>query len=93
MREEFKKAFSELSISDKRNELNNEMEKAFTMLSTLKQAVSSPLNEGDSIRNYHIVNDDKLSESEMLDLIYYDFYIIQRNILDLVDKIIFTQKQ
>lgn len=93
MREAFKQAFRDLPINDKRNELNNEMEKAFTMLNTIKQKVGCPINEEDAIRNYHIVNDENLTESEMLDLIYFDFYIIQRNILDLTDKIVFQQNQ
>lgn len=88
MREEFKKAFSDLDLSDKRNELNNEMEVAFRVLQTIKENIGYNDTEEETIRNYDIVKDANLSESELLDLLYCDFYLIQKNIIDIADFLI-----
>lgn len=84
MREDFVNAFRQLSIDDKRNQLNNEMATTFRVLNILKQNIGMPLND-EQIRNYHIADDASLSESEMLDYIYFDFYRIQRSLLDVAD--------
>ncbi|MBR6821231.1 MAG: hypothetical protein IKM55_03315 [Bacilli bacterium] len=84
MREDFVNAFRQLSLDDKRNQLNNEMATTFRVLNILKQNIGMPLND-DQIRNYHIADDAGLSESEMLDYIYFDFYRIQRSLLDVAD--------
>ena len=84
MREDFVNAFRQLSLDDKRNQLNNEMATTFRVLNILKQNIGMPLND-DQIRNYHIADDASLSESEMLDYIYFDFYRIQRSLLDVAD--------
>ena len=91
MREEFKEAFRQLSLDDKRNQLNNEMESAFQMLQVIKQAKGIPFNREDSIRNYHMAEDADLTESEMLDYIYFDFYTIQKNIIDIAHSLINNQ--
>ncbi|MBE6146499.1 MAG: hypothetical protein E7171_07755 [Firmicutes bacterium] len=84
MREDFVNAFRQLSLDDKRNQLNNEMATTFRVLNILKQNIGMPLND-DQIRNYHIADDAGLSESQMLDYIYFDFYRIQRSLLDVAD--------
>lgn len=84
MREDFVNAFRQLSLDDKRNQLNNEMATTFRLLNILKQNIGMPLND-DQIRNYHIAEDASLNESEMLDYIYFDFYRIQRSLLDVAD--------
>ena len=84
MREDFVNAFRQLSLDDKRNQLNNEMATTFRVLNILKQNMGMPLNE-DNIRNYHIADDANLNESQMLDYIYFDFYKIQRSLLDVAD--------
>lgn len=91
MNPEFKNAFHELSLDDKRNQLNNEMESAFRMLQILKQTLGVPIDSEDQIRNYHMANDANLTESEMLDHIYFDFYTIEKNILDIAQTIIDKQ--
>jgi len=88
MSDEFKKAYSELELDDKRNELNNEMKISLRLLNVIKQTIGVDINSEDTIQNYHILDDHNLSESEMLDRIYYDFYLIQKNILDIADSII-----
>ena len=84
MREEFVNAFKQLSLDDKRKQLNIEMRNTFRVLSILKQNIAMPLND-DNISNWDIAEDNSLSESEMLDYIYLDFYKIQRNLLDIAD--------
>lgn len=91
MNPEFKNAFHELSLDDKRNQLNNEMESAFRMLQILKQTLGVPIDSEDQIRNYHMANDANLTESEMIDHIYFDFYTIEKNILDIAQTIIDKQ--
>ena len=91
MNPEFKNAFHELSLDDKRNQLNNEMESTFRMLQILKQTIGIPIDSEDQIRNYHMANDAILTESEMLDHIYFDFYTIEKNILDIAQIIIDNQ--
>ena len=91
MSEEFKKAYSELDIEDKRNELNNEMKVALKMLDIIKQTIGVEIDSEDAIRNYDTVSDNTLSESEMLDILYFDFHAIQKNILDVAESIISKQ--
>ena len=95
MNESFKDAYHQLSISDKRNELNNEMELAYRLLLAIKRQIGSNQNENEneSITNYDISKDANLSESEMLDLLYYDFYIIQKNIIDIADTLMKNNQQ
>lgn len=93
MDDALKEAFSKLSINDKRNELNNEMEIAFRMLKDIKAVINAPNDETDQIRNYHMVHDADMTESEMLDQLYMDFHIIQKNIIDLADKVLFSHNE
>lgn len=93
MNDALKEAFSKLSVNDKRNELNNEMELAFRMLKDIKSVINAPDDETDKIKNYHMVHDANMTESEMLDQLYMDFHVIQKNILDLADKILFSNNE
>lgn len=88
MSEEFKKAFSELDLEDKRNELNNEMKVVFKVLDVIKQRIGAPIDDEDSIREYEPAKDNNLNESQMLDLIYFDFHVIQKNVLDIADALV-----
>ena len=88
MRQEFVEAFEALSLDDKRNQLNNEMESAYKMLQVIKQTINCPTERDEQIRNYHMADDADLTEEEMLDRLYFDFYIIERNILDIADTLI-----
>ena len=45
MDDALKEAFSKLSVNDKRNELNNEMELAFRMLKDIKSVINAPDDE------------------------------------------------
>ena len=88
MRQEFVEAFEALSLDDKRNQLNNEMESAYKMLQVIKQTINCPTERDEQIRNYHMADDADLTEEEMLDRLYFDFYVIERNILDIADTLI-----
>ena len=88
MRQEFVEAFEALSLDDKRNQLNNEMESAYKMLQVIKQTMNCPVERDEQIRNYHMAEDADLTEEEMLDRLYFDFYVIQRNIIDIADTLI-----
>ena len=87
MNEKFKQAYHELSLSDKRNELNNEMELAYEMLLALKKHIGLEPNLDEKLINYDIIKDETMSESELLDLLYYDFFIIEKNIIDIATKL------
>ena len=88
MRQEFVEAFEALSLDDKRNQLNNEMESAYKMLQVIKQTINCAVERDEQIRNYHMAEDADLTEEEMLDRLYFDFYVIQRNIIDIADTLI-----
>lgn len=88
MSEEFRRAYRELELEDKRNELNNEMKVVLKTLEIIKQTIGVKIDSEDEIRNYHTVNDSNLSESEMLDILYFDFHVIQKNVLDIADALI-----
>lgn len=93
MREEFIESFKALSLDDKRNQLNNEMESSYRMLQVIKQTINCPTQRDEQIRNYHMANDADLTEEEMLEYLYFDFYVIQRNILDIADTLIRERQQ
>lgn len=86
MDDDFKKAYSNLDVNNKRNELNNEMRFVFGIIKALRSALE--LDEGKSdIKNYDINVDNELTESQLLDFYYEDFYDIQKEVLDISDAI------
>lgn len=87
MNEKFKRAYSELELSDKRNEFNNEMKVVLKILEMVKQKIGVKVDSKDIIRNYHTIDDDNLTESEMLDFLYFDFHTIEKNVLDIAEVI------
>jgi len=87
MNEKFKRAYSELELSDKRNEFNNEMKVVLKILEMVKQKIGVKVDSKDIIKNYHTIDDDNLTESEMLDFLYFDFHTIEKNVLDIAEAI------
>ncbi len=79
MNDEFKKAFSNLSISEKRNQIINEMMIIAELIKMEENNLSIPsiLN----IKNYNSNNDKNLNESEMLDFLYEGVYNIQKELI------------
>lgn len=88
MNERFKRAYSELELADKRNEFNNEMKVVLKILEMIKQKLGVKVDSKDAIKNYHSINDENLTESEMLDFLYFDFHTIEKNVLDIADFLI-----
>lgn len=79
MNENFKKAFSNLSIDEKRNQISNELI-IIAELIKLKEG-SLKLPSILSVKDY--ASKSEMSESEMLDFLYEDIYSIQRELITL----------
>ena len=70
MTEGFKKAFSNLSVDEKRNQISNEL----LMISELIKLPSVL-----SVKKY--ASNSNMTESEMLDFLYEDIYNIQKELI------------
>lgn len=79
MNEEFKLAYKNLSLNEKRNQLSNELMLICELIKNMEIFfdIQSVLN----VKNYDSDDDSNLSESEMLDFIYEDVYNIQRELI------------
>ena len=77
MTEEFKKAFSSLSIEEKRNQISNELIIIAELIKVKEEKLKLPsiLN----VKNYD--NNGNLNESQMLDFLYEDIYNIQKELI------------
>ena len=93
MRADFVEAYDALSIDEKRNQLNNEMESSYELLQLIKKSIGCNVDRDEAILNYHMANDAHLTEDDMMTRLYFDFYIIQRNILDIADKLMRENQQ
>lgn len=84
MTEEFKMAFSNLSIDEKRNQISNELLIIGELIKM--KAISIKLPPTLSVKDY--VSNCNISETEMLDFLYEDIYNIQRELITIfsVDK-------
>lgn len=82
MTDEFKNAFKNLSINEKRNQISNEMLVISELIKNYENnvGISSILD----VKNYDLVKDANLSENEMLDFIYENIYNIQREIITIL---------
>lgn len=82
MSEEFKKAFDNLSVSDKRNEISNELLIIGELIKNIenKYGVDSLIK----IKNYDINKDKELNETQMLSFIYEDIYNVRREIVTIL---------
>lgn len=83
MKEQLFEAFSKLSVSDKRNEINSEMEKVFEILKRLMQTTNIPIATN-NISNYDQSKDSDISESDYLNNIYKDFMSIRELIINYI---------
>lgn len=77
MTEEFKKAFSNLSVDEKRNQINNEL----TIISELIKLKEKSLNLPSVLSVKEYISNRNISESEMLDFLYEDIYNIQKELI------------
>ena len=80
MKEELKKAFSNLPLSEKRNQISNELMIIGALIKAQEENLRIPsvLN----VKNYDV--NSSLSESEMLDFLYEDIYNIQKELITLL---------
>ncbi len=77
MTEEFKKAFSNLSVDEKRNQINNEL----IIISELIKLKEKSLNLPSVLSVKEYISNRNISESEMLDFLYEDIYNIQKELI------------
>ena len=79
MKEELKQAFSNLPISEKRNQISNELMIIAELIKNQEDILKIPSVL--KVKNYDI--NSSLSESEMLDFLYEDIYNIQKELITL----------
>lgn len=77
MTEEFKKAFSNLSVDEKRNQISNEL----IIISELIKLKEKSLNLPSVLSVKEYISNRNISESEMLDFLYEDIYNIQKELI------------
>jgi len=84
MIDEFKEAFSNLSISEKRNQISNELIIIADLIKLKEETLKLP--SALSVKNYD--TNKNLTESEMMDFLYEDIYNIQKELITIlsVDK-------
>lgn len=77
MTEEFKKAFSNLSVDEKRNQISNELIIISELIKLKEESLKLPSVL--SVKDY--ASNSNMTESEMLDFIYEDIYNIQKELI------------
>ena len=82
MSEEMKKAYMQLDINDKRNQLSDELLIIFELIKRYENAKG--INPVTQVKNYDIVNDKNLNEDEILTFFYEDVYNIQQELITLL---------
>ena len=75
MAEEFKKAFSNLSVDEKRNQISNELIIISELIKLKEESLKLPSVL--SVKDY--ASNSNMTESEMLDFLYEDIYNIQKD--------------
>lgn len=83
MNQKFKESFSNLNIFEKRNQISNEL----IIISELLQHIEIKEGLSDSkvsVKNYEFIKHNSLNESEMLDFLYEDIYIIEKELLTIL---------
>ena len=82
MTEEFKKAFSNLSVEEKRYQISNELIIISELIKTKEKQLNLPSVL--SVKNY--LDNSNITETEMLDFIYEDIYGIDISTFTYVDE-------
>ncbi len=77
MTEEFKKAFSNLSVDEKRKQISNELIIISELIKLKEESLKLPSIL--SVKDY--ASNSNMSESEMLDFLYEDIYNIQKELI------------
>lgn len=91
MNEKFKFAFDNLTIDEKRNQISNELMIIGELINKIEKnyGVDNMLN----IKNYDVVKDNDLTETEMLSYIYEDIYRIQKELITVLNIIAIKKEQ
>lgn len=84
MSEEFKNAFINLNINEKRNQINKELAVIGKLIETYEQ--NSGLESSINVKNYNI-NNNSFTESESLLLIYENIYEVEKELFRLLSNI------
>ena len=77
MTEEFKNAFSNLSIDEKRNQISNELILISELIKMKEETLRLPSVL--SVKNYP--SNSNMTESEVLDFLYEDIYNIEKELI------------
>ena len=77
MTEEFKKAFNNLSIDEKRNQISNELIIISELIKLKEESLKLPSVL--SVKDY--ASNSNMTESEMLDFLYEDIYNIKKELI------------
>lgn len=77
-----KKAYTQLDINDKRNQLSDELLIIFELIKRYENAKG--INPIIQIKNYDVAKDKNLNEDEMLTFFYEDVYNIQQELITLL---------
>lgn len=85
MSEEMKKAYTQLDINDKRNQLSDELLIIFELIKRYENAKG--INPIIQIKNYDVAKDKNLNEDEMLTFFYEDVYNIQQELITLLSMV------
>ena len=84
MSEEFKNAFINLNINEKRNQINKELAVIGKLIETYEQ--NCGLESSINVKNYNI-NNNSFTESESLLLIYENIYEVEKELIRLLSNI------
>ena len=77
MTEEFKKAFSNLPVDEKINQISNELIIISELIKLKEESLKLPSVL--SVKDY--ASNSNMTESEMLDFLYEDIYNIQKELI------------
>lgn len=77
MTEGLKKAFSNLSVDEKRNQISNELIMISELIKLKEETLKLPSVL--SVKKY--ASNSNMTESEMLDFLYEDIYNIQKELI------------
>ena len=77
MKEKKKKAFSNLSVDEKRNQISNELIIISELIKLKEESLKLPSVL--SVKDY--ASNSNMTESEMLDFLYEDIYNIQKELI------------
>lgn len=85
MSEETKLAFDKLDINTKRNQISDELLIIYELIKKFENAKN--INPITQVKNYDIIKDSDLTESEILTFFYEDIYNIQQELISLLSSL------